>query len=122
MKRICVFDAHCDTISRCWRDYEGLDRNTGMISLERTASFARYCQFFALWTADGYTGSYRVIQMEEVVSRCLENPDHYLSGGCTAPDILATDDSTQIRTLQSGTAIFENGCWRMIRKSKIVYE
>ena len=56
MKRICVFDAHCDTISRCWRDYEGLDRNTGMISLERTASFARYCQFFALWTADGYTG------------------------------------------------------------------
>lgn len=56
MKRICVFDAHCDTISRCWRDYEGLDRNTGMISLERTAGFARYCQFFALWTADGYTG------------------------------------------------------------------
>lgn len=77
---------------------------------------------FVLTTADGYTGSYRVIQMEEVVSRCLESPDHYLSGGCTAPDILATDDSTQIRTLQSGTAIFENGCWRMIRKSKIVYE
>ena len=56
MKRLCVFDAHCDTISRCWREYEGLDRNTGMISLERTAGFARYCQFFALWTADGYTG------------------------------------------------------------------
>lgn len=57
MKRICVFDAHCDTISRCWREYEGLDRNGGMISLERTAGFERYCQFFALWTADGYTGS-----------------------------------------------------------------
>ena len=56
MKPICVFDAHCDTISRCWREYEGLDRNTGMISLERTAGFARYCQFFALWTTDGYTG------------------------------------------------------------------
>ena len=56
MEPICVFDAHCDTISRCWREYEGLDRNTGMISLERTAGFARYCQFFALWTADGYTG------------------------------------------------------------------
>lgn len=56
MEPICVFDAHCDTISRCWREYEGLDRNTGMISLERTAWFARYCQFFALWTADGYTG------------------------------------------------------------------
>ena len=53
---ISVFDAHCDTISRCWREYEGLDRNAGMISLERTAGFGRYCQFFALWTADGYTG------------------------------------------------------------------
>lgn len=56
MEPISVFDAHCDTISRCWREYEGLDSNSGMISLERTAGFARYSQFFALWTADGYTG------------------------------------------------------------------
>ena len=56
MGLISVFDAHCDTISRCWREYEGLDRNSGMLSLERTAGFERYCQFFALWTADGYTG------------------------------------------------------------------
>lgn len=56
MEGISVFDAHCDTISRCWREYEGLDRNTGMLSLKRTAKFGRYCQFFALWTADGYTG------------------------------------------------------------------
>ena len=40
----------------CWREYEGLDSNSGAVSLERTASFGRYCQFFALWTADGYTG------------------------------------------------------------------
>jgi len=33
-----------------------LKRNTGALSLERTAGFARYCQFFALWSADGYTG------------------------------------------------------------------
>ena len=56
MKPISVFDAHCDTISRCWREYEGLNRNTGAVSLDRTAGFAQYCQFFALWTADGYTG------------------------------------------------------------------
>ena len=48
MGPISVFDAHCDTISRCWREYEGLDRNSGMLSLERTAGFERYCQFFAL--------------------------------------------------------------------------
>ncbi len=56
MQSISVFDAHCDTVSRCWREYEGLDHNSGMISLERTAGFGRYCQFFALWTADGFTG------------------------------------------------------------------
>lgn len=77
---------------------------------------------FVLNTTDGYTGTYRVIQIAEVIERCLDNPDHYLAGGCTAPDILATEDAVQIRTLQPGTAIFENGCWRMIRKTKIVYE
>ena len=56
MRPIPVFDAHCDTISRCWREYEGLDHNSGAVSLERTACFACYCQFFALWTADGFTG------------------------------------------------------------------
>lgn len=77
---------------------------------------------FVLTTTDGYTGTYRVLQIAEVIERCLDNPDHYLAGGCTAPDILATEDAAQIRTLQAGTAIFENGCWRMIRKTKIVYE
>ena len=77
---------------------------------------------FVLNTTDGYTGTYRVLQIAEVIERCLDNPDHYLAGGCSAPDILATEDAVQIRTLQAGTAIFENGCWRMIRKTKIVYE
>lgn len=56
MKPICVFDAHCDTISRCWALEEGLADNTGDLSLGRTAGFARYCQMFALWTAEGYRG------------------------------------------------------------------
>ena len=57
MEPICVFDAHCDTISRCWREYEDIDSNSGTVSLDRTEmAFGRYCQVFALWTADGYTG------------------------------------------------------------------
>lgn len=77
---------------------------------------------FVLNTVDGYTGTYRVLQIPEVIERCLDNPDHYLAGGCSAPDILATEDAEQIRTLQAGSAVFENGCWRMVRKTKIVYE
>ena len=57
MTPISVFDAHCDTISRCWREYEDIDRNSGMVSLDRAEkAFDRYCQIFALWTAEGYTG------------------------------------------------------------------
>lgn len=54
MERICVFDAHCDTISRCYYLHEGLRQNTGSLSLEKTAGFGSYCQFFALWTAKEY--------------------------------------------------------------------
>ena len=57
MERPRVFDAHCDTISRCWREYEDLERNTGAVDLERTErAFSRYAQIFALWSAPGYTG------------------------------------------------------------------
>lgn len=54
MKPISVFDAHCDTISRCYYLHEGLRCNTGDLSLEKTERFARYCQFFALWTTKEY--------------------------------------------------------------------
>ena len=54
MVPISVFDAHCDTISRCYYLNEGLEQNTGNLSLERTAGFARYGQFFALWTTKDY--------------------------------------------------------------------
>lgn len=55
MGKISVFDAHCDTISRCLWEHEELDRNSGMVSLDRTEqAFERYCQLFALWaTGDG---------------------------------------------------------------------
>lgn len=76
---------------------------------------------YLLSTTDGYTGSYRVVQNEEVVSRALDNPEYYLAGGCVASDILDTDEAEGIRTISPGTAIFEEGCWRVLRKSKISY-
>lgn len=54
MEKISVFDAHCDTISRCLRTGEGLASNGGMVSLDRTEPvFGRYCQFFALFASGG---------------------------------------------------------------------
>lgn len=76
---------------------------------------------FVLVTQDGYTGSFRVIQSTEVVSMALDNPEYYLAGGCSAPNLNDTDEAEGIKTLQAGTAIFESGCWRVLRKSKIQY-
>lgn len=61
MGKISVFDAHCDTVSRCLLTGEGLAANGGMVSLDRTgAAFARYCQLFALFAAgDGVEDRYR---------------------------------------------------------------
>ena len=51
MKKIPVFDAHCDTIARALWKSENVVDNTGMVDLKKTAEkFNRYAQLFALFT------------------------------------------------------------------------
>ena len=72
MERPIVFDAHCDTISRCWREYEDLERNTGAVDLDRAGrAFAHYAQIFALWTAPGYTGGGTEQEAYRALLRCF---------------------------------------------------
>ena len=77
---------------------------------------------FVLTTTDSYTGTFRVLQAGATVDMALDNPDYYLAGGCVAPDINDTAEADGIRTISSGTAVFEDGCWKVLRKAKIVYE
>ncbi len=77
---------------------------------------------FVLSTTDNYTGTYRVLQSAATIDMSLDNPEYYLAGGCVAADITNTAEADGIRTINSGTAIFEDGCWRVLRKAKIAYE
>lgn len=77
---------------------------------------------FMLTTSDGFTGTFRVLQFAPTIDMALENPEYYLAGGCVAPDITDTEEADGIRTVSAGTAIFEEGCWRLLRKAKIAYE
>lgn len=77
---------------------------------------------FVLSTTDSYTGTYRILQTETTINMALENPEYYLAGGCVAADILDNEEAEAIRTVAAGTAIFEDGCWRVLRKAKIAYE
>lgn len=77
---------------------------------------------YRLTTTDGFTGTYRVVTDEEMVDTMLDNPVEYLSGGCVAKDLEDTDGMMEIITESAGTAIFEDGCWRVLRKAKISYK
>lgn len=91
MKPISVFDAHCDTISRCYYLHEGLRCNTGDLSLEKTERFARYCQFFALWTTKEYADG----------DGCtMEEAYHTLLGCFRAQMACNSDKIIQCRTAQ----------------------
>ena len=57
MRRIPVFDAHCDTISWGMWKKENVVDNTGMVDLKKTpAVFERYCQLFALFANSARPG------------------------------------------------------------------
>lgn len=77
---------------------------------------------FVLDTTDGYSGSFRVADSPAAWSLALSNPREYLETACTGHDLEDTIDVSRIVTESSGTAVFEGGCWRVIRKAKIKYE
>ncbi|MBP1737368.1 MAG: hypothetical protein H6Q60_1249 [Oscillospiraceae bacterium] len=48
-----LFDGHCDTLSRCMEQREGLLCNTGHIDLNRAEQLGTYCQMFAIFANGG---------------------------------------------------------------------
>lgn len=77
---------------------------------------------FVLETSDGFSGSFKVADSPAVWELALSNPKEYLSTACTGYNLDNPGDATRIVTESSGTAVFEGGCWRVIRKAKIRYE
>lgn len=77
---------------------------------------------FRLDTTDGYAGSFRVVSNPTVWEMARLAPAEYLAGACVAPDFTNTDSMTKVVNDSAGTAIFEGGCWKVIRKAKIHFE
>lgn len=76
---------------------------------------------YRLTTSDGFTGTFRVIEDAAMQDKMLDNPEEWLARGCVARDLEATDDMEEIITESAGTAVFEDGCWRVLRQAKISY-
>lgn len=77
---------------------------------------------YRLDTNDGLVGTFRVVDVPEVVDTALANPEQYLRGGCNAEDFTEAAGAENIITENAGTAIFENGYWKVLRKSDIRFE
>lgn len=65
-----LFDAHCDTLSRCLETGEGLRCNTGHIDLQRARQLGIYCQIFAIFANGG--GWEQVCEQYQLFLRELE--------------------------------------------------
>lgn len=77
---------------------------------------------YLLETSDGFSGSFKVADALSVRNLALSNPAEYLETACTGHDLDETDGVRRIVTESSGTAVFEGGCWRVIRKARIRYD
>ena len=77
---------------------------------------------FRLDTSDGLVGTFRVVDDPQVVATALSNPVEYLAGGCTGEELDDTAGASRRLTEAAGTAIFENGYWKVLRKTRIRYE
>lgn len=74
---------------------------------------------YMLETQDGYSGTFRVLQSSDIDRRLLERPVEWLHAGCTWDQEAIPADARRVHTEVSGTAIYEGGAWRVIRKARI---
>lgn len=77
---------------------------------------------YRLETRDGLVGTFHVVDRPEVADLVLDHPVEYLGGGCTAIDLEDTAGADRIVTENAGTAVFEGGAWKVLRRSRIRYE
>ena len=78
MTPLSLIDLHCDTIFELFKRNQGLDRNDCTISLETTAAYAHYAQFFACWCStklDDDQGYAAFLKMDDYLSALLARPE-----------------------------------------------
>lgn len=73
---------------------------------------------FRLVSNDGVTGTFTVIEEPEVEARIMADPDGTLAYSCILTD-RDTFGRESVVTERPGTAVFESGRWRVLRKAQV---
>lgn len=76
---------------------------------------------YKLDTADGITGTFDIIDDADVIETILQNPRKALNKAAKADIPQNIDSVNGITTLSPGTAIFENGYWKIVRQAKLQF-
>lgn len=103
--KISCFDAHCDTLWRCWDTGEELRHNGGQLDLERGKAMERYAQFFAMYHDAKYAppdGMWAQLQrLHEIFLRQTEKNADLISPCRTGEEVDAAIEAGKIAGLLS---------------------
>lgn len=92
------------------------------VFLRADARFNMGNSIYRLVTTDGISGSYEVIDDDAVHELALMMPMDFLANACEGADLRMARNGDTIVNDRPGTAIFEDGRWRVSRKARIHYQ
>lgn len=95
--------------------------NANGVFTRADARFNMGNSIFKLVTTDGMSGSFSVIEDPAVYELALMMPSDFLVNACTGHNLQLSEGARSIINEASGTAIFEDGRWRVSRKAQIRY-
>lgn len=114
MNASCLFDAHCDTLMRCWETGESLLSNAGAVDLARLGAFGRSCQVFALFAQDSMDpakGSEQICREElDILLRAVSNHPDRIALCRSGADIRRANREGRVAALVSVEGAHSLGC------------
>lgn len=97
--------------------YLGRANEDGMfVRAERELNPAH--SIFRLVSTDGITGTFTVLESPAVESRIMADARQALRGGCDC-DFSEVRGCTGVETLRGGTAVFDQGRWKVLRRAQV---
>ncbi len=110
-----------DVASRPEKEVYLARANSRGIFVRADSSYSVGNSIFRLVTSDGITGTFSVIDDPSVFEVALMMPADYLLTACTGRNLQLSAGMRGIETDSPGTAVFEDGRWRVTRKATIHY-
>ncbi len=95
--------------------------NSEGVFLRADAQYNMGNSIFKLITSDGYSGTFSVIDDPNVHEMALMMPVDFLINACSGRNLQLSQGARSIVTDSTGTAVFEDGRWRVARKAQIHY-